>query len=213
MLDADKYQVNLNPNELIDIKKIPKAKPFEETPQESKTEDIKDIKLDLKEVINNIPDPQEEEVKVMYGWQEYLDQYKYKTEKIDIEQTITDIKKRKLASGFNEQEAFEELKIDVNLINEAQEMDTDQLSEAITNEVIHICRDSLFEYDRNPDKRQDLIYNVLMSHIKKRFLLGNDLGTVTDKTMLKKLWFAITEIREVFLDPGLIAGILTHPPQ
>lgn len=213
MLDADQYQGSLNPNELIDVKKIPEAKPFEETPETTKTEDIKDIKLDLKDVIDNIPDPKGGEVKIMYSWQEFLDQYKYKTEKIDIEQTITDIKKRKLASGFNEQEAFDDLKIDVNLINEAQDMDNDQLKEAITSEIIHICRDSLFEFDRNPDKRQDIIYAVLMDHIKKRFLLGNDLGLMSDKTMIKKLWFAITEIREVFLDPGLIAGILSHPPQ
>ncbi len=35
---------------------------------------------------------------------------------------------------------------------------------------------------------------------------------VEDKNALKKLWFVITEIREVFLDPALVEGILKHPP-
>jgi len=52
-----------------------------------------------------------------------------------------------------------------------------------------------------------------MNHIKKRFLLGNELFTVQDKTSLKKLWFATTEIREVFLDPALVEGILKNPPE
>lgn len=212
MLDADKYQGDLNPDEIIDINKIPKAKPYEETPLASKEEDIKDVKLDLQNIIDNIPDPNGEEIKVLYEWQEFLDNYQYKIEQIDIEQTITDIKKRKLATGFNEQEAFEDLKIDVNLVNEIQEMSIEQLKQAITNEIINICRDALLEYDRNPDKRQDLIYQVLTGHIKKRFLLGNDLGSLEDKTLLKKLWFAMSEMRDVFLDPGLISGIITNPP-
>lgn len=211
MLDADQYQGALNPDEAIDIKNIPKAKPFEETPLETKEEDVKDVKLDLQNIIDNIPDPKGEEFKVLYKWQEFLDDYQYKTEQIDIEQTITDIKKRKLATGFNEQEVFEDLKIDVNLVNEIQDMSIEQLRQAITSEVINISRDALLEYDRNPDKRQDLIYQVLMGHIKKRFLLGTDLGLTEDKTLLKKLWFSMSEMREVFLDLGLISGILTNP--
>lgn len=213
MLDADQYQGALNPDEIIDIKKIPEVQPFEDTtlPTE-KEEDIKDIKLDLQNIIDNIPDPKGGEIKVLHEWQEFLDNYQYKIEQIDIEQTITDIKKRKLATGFNEQEVFEDLKIDVNLVNEVQDMSAEQLKQAITAEIINICRDALLEYDRNPDKRQDLIYQVLIGHIKKRFLLGNDLGLIEDKTSLKKLWFAMTEMREVFLDPSLISGILTNPP-
>ena len=83
----------------------------------------------------------------------------------------------------------------------------------ISDELGFICRDSLKEYDRNPDKRQDIIYKVLIDHIKKRFLLGHDIFTIEDKNALKKLWFAITEIREIFLDPALIEGILKNPPQ
>ncbi|MEI7615225.1 MAG: DEAD/DEAH box helicase family protein [Actinomycetota bacterium] len=213
ILDADQYQGSLNPDDIIDIKKIPEAKPYEETPLSALIgEDAKDLKFNLQEIINNIPDPTGEEIKILHEWQEFLDSYQYKTEQIDIEQTITDIKKRKLAAGFNEQEIFEDLKIDVNLVNEIQDMSSEQLEQSITQEVINICRDALLEYDRNPDKRQDLIYKVLIDHIKKRFLLGNDLGLVQDKSMLKKLWFAMMEMREMFLDPGLISGILANPP-
>lgn len=214
MLDAEQYQGALNPEDIIDVKKIPEVKPYEEeSVKQGKEEDIKDVKLDLQNIIDNIPDPKEGEIKILYEWQQYLDGYQYKTEVIDIEQTIKEIKKRKLAAGFNEQETFEELNIDINLLNELQDLSTEQIKKSITDEIINISRDSLLEYDRNPDKRQDIIYTVLTDHIKKRFLLGNELGTVVDISMLKKLWFAITEIREVFLDPNLISGILTNPPE
>ena len=213
MLDADQYEGALNPNEIIDIQKIPQPKDIDFEPIDNKPQDVEDVIGDIQDIIDNIPGPPGEELKVIQKWEEYLDGYQYQTERIDIEQTIREIKKRSLVSGFNEQEIFDEFKIDVQQLNKFTEFEVSQLKEMITNEVGFICRDSLKEYDRNPDKRQDIIYKVLLDHIKKRFLLGNDLFAVQDKTSLKKLWFAITEIREVFLDPALIEGILRNPPQ
>jgi len=212
MLDADQYEGTLNPDELIDIKKIPEPKEFGIETIDHKPEDVKNVIGDIQEIIDGIPEPSKEALKVIHEWQEYLDNYQYQTEQIDIEQTIREIKKRKLASGFNEQEAFDEFKIDIPQINKFTEFEAEQLKEMIGNELGFLCRDSLKEYDRNPDKRQDLIYKVLIDHIKKRFLLGNDLFTIEDKNTLKKLWFAMTELREVFLDPALIEGILKNPP-
>ena len=212
MLDADQYEGSLNPDELIDIKKIPEPKEFGIEVIEHKPEDVGNVIGDIQEIIDGIPEPSKEALKVIHEWQEYLDNYQYQTEQIDIEQTIREIKKRKLASGFNEQEAFDEFKIDIPQINKFTEFEAEQLKEMIGNELGFLCRDSLKEYDRNPDKRQDLIYKVLIDHIKKRFLLGNDLFTIEDKNTLKKLWFAMTELREVFLDPALIEGILKNPP-
>src|SRR3990172_9412035 len=212
MLDADQYEGTLNPDELIDIKKIPEPKEFGIETIDHKPEDVKNVIGDIQEIIDGIPEPSKEALKVIHEWQEYLDNYQYQTEQIDIEQTIREIKKRKLASGFNEQEAFDEFKIDIPQINKFTEFEAEQLKEMIGNELGCLCRDSLKEYDRNPDKRQDLIYKVLIDHIKKRFLLGNDLFTIEDKNTLKKLWFAMTELREVFLDPALIEGILKNPP-
>ena len=94
---------------------------------------------------------------------------------------------------------------------EGTELTIDQLKEAILSEISLICRDALKEYDRNPDKRQDIIYSILNEHLKKRFLLGNELFSVQDKHLLNKLWFTIVEIREVFLDPALMEGILKNP--
>ena len=68
------------------------------------------------------------------------------------------------------------------------------------------------EYDRNPDKRQETIYKALLDHIKKRFLLGHTIFETDDDQLIKKLWFAMTEMREIFLKPELIEGILDHPP-
>ena len=213
MLDADQYEGTLNPNELIDIQKIPEPKEFGIEEVEHKPENINEVAKNLQEIIDGIPSPRQETLKVIHEWQEYLDNYQYQTEQIDIEQTIKEIKKRKLASGFNEQEAFEEFKIDIKQVNRFTDFEVDQLKEMINSEFGFICRDSLKEYDRNPDKRQDIIYAVLMGHVKKRFLLGHDLFNVEDKNALKKLWFAVTEIREIFLDPALIEGILKNPPE
>lgn len=213
MLDAEQYEGTLNPDELIDVQKIPEPKDFDIEPIDHKPEDVEDVIGDIQDIIDNIPGPPGEELKVIQKWEEYLDTYQYQTERIDIEQTIREIKKRSLVSGFNEQEVLNDFKIDLQQINKFTEFELDQLKEMIANAVGSICRDSLMEYDRNPDKRQDVIYKVLMTHIKKRFLFGNDLSAVQDKTSLKKLWFAITEIREVFLDPALIEGILRNPPQ
>lgn len=213
MLDADQYAGSLNPDEVIDVKKIPEPKEFGIEEIDHKPEDVKNIIGDIQDIIDGIPEPSKEAFKVIHEWQEYLDNYQYQTEQIDIEQTIREIKKRKLASGFNEQEAFDEFKIDIQQVNKFTEFEIGQLKEMIGNELGFICRDSLKEYDRNPDKRQDIIYKVLIDHIKKRFLLGNDLFTIEDKNILKKLWFAMTEIREVFLDPALLEGILKNPPE
>ena len=212
MLDADQYEGSLNPDELIDVKKIPEPKEFGIEVIEHKPEDVGNVIGDIQEIIDGIPEPSKDALKVIHEWQEHLDNYQYQMEQIDIEQTIREIKKRKLASGFNEQEAFDEFKIDIPQINKFTEFEAEQLKEMIGNELGFLCRDSLKEYDRNPDKRQDLIYKVLIDHIKKRFLLGNDLFTIEDKNTLKKLWFAMTELREVFLDPALIEGILKNPP-
>lgn len=213
MLDADQYAGTLNPDEIIDVQKIPPPKDLDFEPVDNKPQDIEDIIGDIQDIIDNIPDPLEEELKVIQKWQEYLDTYQYQTERIDIEQTIREIKKRSLVPGFNEQEVLDDFKIDLQQINKFTDLELDQLKDMIANAIRSICRDSLMEYDRNPDKRQDIIYTVLLDHIRKRFLLGNDLFSAQDRPSLKKLWFAITEIREVFLDPALVDGILKNPPE
>lgn len=213
MLDAEQYEGTLNPDEILDVEKIPAPKDLDFEPLDNKPQDVEDIIADLQDIIDNIPSPPKEELKVIQKWEEYLDSYQYQTERIDIEQTIREIKKRSLVSGFNVQEAIDDFKIDVQQINRFTEFEIGQLKEMIANSVSAICRDSLMEYDRNPDKRQDIIYKVLLTHINKRFLLGSDLFTIQDKASLKKLWFAITEMRELFLDPALIEGILRNPPQ
>jgi len=214
MLDADQYQGTLNPEDVIDIKKIPEPKPIDGGEVEQTVPTEKAIfSPDIGEIIDNIPNPPEEQVKVIHEWQEYLDNYQYQTEQLDIEQTIRDIKQINLASGFNVQEQLEGFKIDIQAINKVEELTMEELKTVISQELLHICRNSLMEYDRNPDKRQDLIFKVLTNHIVKRFLLGHQLLESEDHTALKKLWFSITEIGDVFIDPALMEGILTHPPE
>jgi type III restriction enzyme len=218
MLDADQYQGTLNPDELLDIAKIPQPKPIDGNEvEEEGTTDAGTLHNPIEDIIAGIPDPpkkdEEPGYRIIYEWQDFLDNYKYQMEKIDIEQTITEVKKRKLASGFNEQESYDDLKINVQAINELAEMSIDDLKKAVVRETLRICYDALREYDQNPDKRQEIIYSVITDHIKKRFLLGSGVVESTDHLALKKLYFALSEMREVFLDPGLVEGILTKPPQ
>lgn len=218
MLEADQYQGALNPDEIIDIAKIPEPKPIEGNEvEEEGIIDAGTLHNPLEEIIAGIPEPpkstEAEGYRIIHEWQVFLDNYKYQMEKIDIEQTITEVKKRKLASGFNEQEMYEDLQINVKVINEIAEMSIDDLKKVIVKDIIRISYDSLREYDQNPDKRQDILYAVIIDHIKKRFLLGSEAMECANHLALKKLYFALSEMREVFLDPGLIEGILTKPPQ
>lgn len=212
MLDADKYEGFLNPGEIIDEKKIPVRDDATEIVDRG-TEDVSTLDTDIDAIIDNIPEPPKDVPKSIVEWLVYLDNYQYQTEEIDIEQTIREIKKRKLASGFNEQEEFDDLKIDAQQVNSFTDHSVEQLKEMIVNDIASICRDSLLEYDRNPDKRQEIIYMVIMEHIGKRFLANDDFFNATDKAALKKLWFAMRELHEVFINPALIDGILRNPPQ
>lgn len=212
LLDATELEKPLNPGETLqpgDIPEPPKIEGNEVEPEARKKELMPD---NLNQIIENLPVAGEEHFEIIHDWQKFLDEYKYSTEKVDIEQFIRQITKRDLVAGFNEQET-NKLIIDPHKIEQVTELTKEQLQKAIDQEVIDIARDALMEYDRNPDKRQELVYRVLMDHIKKRFLLGHTVFETDDMTLLKKLWFAMSEMRsEVFMKPELIEGILLHPP-
>ena len=143
MLEADQYGGTLNPDEVIDVQKIPEPKELDIEFVDHKPEDVGDAIGDISDIILGMPLPPKEALRVIHKWQEYLDNYQYQTERIDIEQTITEIKKRKLASGFNEQEAFDEFKIDVQQVNKFPELSAEQLKQVVSNELGFICREPI----------------------------------------------------------------------
>lgn len=212
LLDATELEKPLNPGDTLQPEDIPEPPAIEGNEVEIEAEKKELLPDDLNQIIDNLPEVSDEHFEVIHDWQKFLDEYQYSTEKVDIEQFIRQITKRDLVAGFNEQET-NRLVIDPHKIEQIVELNIEQLQKAIDQEAIDIARDALMEFDRNPDKRQELVYRVLMDHIKKRFLLGHTVFETDDSILLKKLWFAMPEMRsEIFMKPELIEGILLHPP-
>lgn len=212
LLDATEIDKPLNPGDTLKPEDIPNPPQMEGNEVEEENEANKPIN-DIESVAANLPvaNMSIDSLEVINDWQKFLDDYQYTLQKIDIDQIIKQVTKRDLVSGFNEQETNSFL-IDIHKVEQATQLTTEQLQKAIDQEVIDIAHDALMEYDRNPDKRQEVVYKVLLDHIKKRFLLGHTIFEADDDKLIKKLWFAMTEMREIFLRPELIEGILSHPP-
>ena len=84
----------------------------------------------------------------------------------------------------------------------------DELKEQLIKQIHSIARYALLEYDRNPDERQILLVKIIRGHIKKRLLSGSDIEDSTDEVLLRRLWAIIDQVRDVFMRPELIEGIL-----
>ncbi len=212
-LDAEKYDGSLNPGDIIDEKKIPEEPQIIETHKEEKIEDIKkemEEKIDWEKISEEVPDFVESK-KVITEWQEYLDNYEYLLEGVSIEEKINQIKSRNLDSGFNTLEKAEDIPdIDISDVDVNIHHSVEELQKMILKEMSNTAKDSLIEFDGNPDSRQTVIYDVIDDHIKKRFLGGSEVGKCNNKNLLELLWDTWSQIRENFLKPELIEGILTN---
>jgi hypothetical protein len=159
-----------------------------------------------------VPEPPEIKEPIT-EWQEYLDSYKYHVEKIKIEQVISQIKSRNLDSGFDILEKGDLPEIKVQDVETKVKVTVGELKERIAKQIRSIVQDSLQEYDGNADERQEIIHYILTDHIKKRFLLGKTVIECNDEKLLDLLWSVINQVREIFLKPELIEGILKNPPK
>lgn len=212
MLDATEIDKPLNPGDILRPEDIP-APPSMEGNESEEENEAKKPNGDIESIAANLPvaNMSIDSMEVIADWQKFLDEYQYLLQKVEIDQIIKQITKRDLVSGFNEQET-NSFQIDVHKIQQVKQMTMEQLQKTIDKEIIDIAHDALMEYDRNPDKRQEMIYKVLADHIKKRFLLGHTVFETNDEKLIKKLWFAMTEMRDIFLRPELVESILSHPP-
>ena len=86
----------------------------------------------------------------------------------------------------------------------------DELKKQIVKQVHSIAKYAILEYDRNPDERQVALVKIIRNHIKKRLLNGSDIEDSTDEVLLRRLWAIVDQIRDVFMKPELIEGILTR---
>ena len=67
----------------------------------------------------------------------------------------------------------------------------------------------MLEYDRNPDQRQAHLVKVVKDHISKRLLGGYELEEAGEFE-LRRLWGVVDQVRDLFLRPELIEGVLTN---
>lgn len=209
-LDAAKYEAPLNPGDIIDEKNIPA--PAQETiPNMDAAGNVKEAMetTDWAEVAKEVPDFVEAREPIT-EWQTYLDNFEYTMEGVTIEEKINQIKSRNLDSGFNTLDREEIPNIDVSEVRTTAARSVDELQRMILREMDATAADALIEYDGNPDTRQERIYAIISDHIRKRFLGGSEVGQYTNKPTLEVLWATWPQVRDNFLKPELLEGILTN---
>ena len=54
---------------------------------------------------------------------------------------------------------------------------------------------------------------VVHMHLKKRFMLGNDLYSCNELRLFELLWQVFDQVRYNFHNAALIGGILANPPK
>lgn len=207
-LKATEYPESLDPaNVIIDEAKLPTIEETIEEAEEKEKKPIEELKMP------NEPTPDPEEVpEPIYEWQKYLDECKYEFNKINISQDIKQIKSLNLDSEHVslEKNDLPEVKVeDLEKATNTDQWDKQEIIKQINKQLIAISRDALSEYDRNPDERQILVLKAIKGHIQKRFLFGKPLEEAEEKP-LRILWAMLEQIRDTFLQPELIEGILSN---
>ncbi|MFH1109797.1 MAG: DEAD/DEAH box helicase family protein [Planctomycetota bacterium] len=209
MIKAFEYPESLNPGDIIDERKIP----------EPRQEDAQDVERELEEApvfdvsdLPDIPDPPEEREPIS-DWQKYLDEYAYDLRGMSIEQTIREIRSDNLDSGFNTLEKTPLLRVDVKDVNVLAQPDVETRRKMIAEQIRRLGQEALMAFDQSIDYRQEVIVRVVHMHLKKRFLLGNDLYSCNELRLLELLWQVFDQVRFNFRNAALIGGILANPPK
>lgn len=210
-LKATEYPDALDPaGVVVDIAKIPEERELEKIEEGEITLDEAE-KLDISSLP---PTPEPPEVpEPIYEWQKFLDEYKYDFYKMSITEYIEQIKSLNLDANLTTFDKSNIPKVEVEQIariTKTEHWSLDELKKQLVRQVHLIARDAFIEYDRNPDERQVGLVKIIREHIKKRLLLGNDIEESDDERRLRILWAMIDQVRDVFLKPELIEGILTR---
>lgn len=209
-LKASVYPDELDPaNVIIDEEKLPSDKGVEKIDEgEMKVEEAAE-KLEIKD-LPPTPDPPKV-AEPIYEWQKFLDEHKYDFHRMNIEEDVERIKSLNIESELVAMGKADIPEVELQKIAKAtktEDWSLDELKEQLIKQIHSIARYALLEYDRNPDERQVLLVKIIRGHIKKRLLSGSDIEDSTDEVLLRRLWAIIDQIRDVFMRPELIEGIL-----
>ena len=209
-LKATEYPDDIDPaNIIIDEEKI-KPEKNEEQLEEKTLEQAEMERFDLSK-IPPTPDPVGV-VEPIYEWQKYLDECKFEFSKMNISQEISQIKSLNLDSEHVSLQKNDIPEVDVQILEKAtntEQWDKKELIEQLEKQILSIARSALLEYDRNPDERQIILIKIIKNHIAKRFLYGNPVEEAEEKP-LRILWAMIDQVRDIFMQPELIEGILSN---
>lgn len=212
-LKAEYYPDVLDPaNVVIDEEKLPKENEGSEKIDEGETPlEEAEEKLDISK-LPPTPEPPEV-VEPIYEWQKFLDECQYDFYKMDIKEDVDQIKSLNLDADLTTLEKREIPEVDlaeVAKVTRTEKWGLPELKKQIVKQIHQIANASLIEYDRNPDQRQVLLVKIIRNHLKKRFLVGHEVEDCDDEFLLRRLWFITDQVRDLFLRPELIEGILTN---
>lgn len=213
-LKATEYPESVDPaNIIIDEEKIPEEKEIQEKIEEDISLEKATEKLDLSK-IPPTPEPPEV-VEPIYEWQKYLDECKYEFNRMNISQEISQIKSLNLDSEHVVLEKNDIPEIDLKILEKTtntEDWNKRELIKQLKTQIHSIARSALYEYDRNPDERQAMLIKIIKNHAARRFLFGKNLDEAEEKP-LRILWAMVDQIRDVFMQPELIEGILSSGKQ
>ena len=85
----------------------------------------------------------------------------------------------------------------------------DDLREELKSEVLELSSELLFMMGFGSIYKE-LLYNVIMNHIDKKLFNGKTLGMAEQKDLEFSL-YKMSEIRRVFMRPGLVPSIIRYP--
>lgn len=209
-LRATQYPEAIDPdNPIVDIPKIPEDMEGEKVEQKDQTVAEAEERLTLQ----NLP-PTPEPPKVpepIYEWQKFLDGFQYDFRRMLITEEIAQIKSLNLDADLTTLERGELPKISVEeiaRITRTEQWPVDELKKRLVRQVHQVAHDTLLEYDRNPDERQAVLVQIIRGHIKKRLIGGQEIEEMDDEVALRRLWGVIDQVRDLFVRPELVEGIL-----
>ena len=210
-LKATEYPEGLDPaNIIVDEEKLPKEEETIEKVEEGEKTLEEAEKLDIS---SRPPTPEPEEVvDPIYEWQKFLVEYKYDFQKMNISEQFEQIKSYNLDADMTAIEKAEVPEVEIEKIakiTKTEQWSPEELKKQLARQIHSIAHDSLLEYDRNPDQRQAHLVKVVKDHISKRLLGGYELEEAGEFE-LRRLWGVVDQVRDLFLRPELIEGVLTN---
>jgi type III restriction enzyme len=208
-LKAVEYPEVLDPaNLVIDEGKLPAPDALGSQPEADMTLEQAQERFDISN-LPEIPDPPEV-LEPIHEWQKFLDEATYDPHRMNISQEIAQVKGLNLDSDHVSLERDSIPEIDLEVLKRAtntESWDKEELTKQLVRQVHSIAHAALLEYDSNPDDRQVHLIKIIREHLSKRFLFGKSLEEADEK-QLRLLWAMVDQVRDLFVRPELIGGIL-----